>query len=117
MAKISIIIPTPCERNNTVMLNKLLNSLFTYKDVKHEYDLWVVANNMTGFSNNVNFAIKNFPIKMEKISLPLKTRPGITNWDGEEYDKEVEKACRIYPPDNDSEGFFLAKMTLLEEVK
>lgn len=65
----------------------------------------------------IDFAIKNFPVKMEKIFLPLKTRPGITKWEDESYHQDVEKACRIYPQDNDSEGFFLAKMTLLQEIK
>ena len=64
----------------------------------------------------INFAIKNSPVKMEKIDLPLKTRPGITSWNGEEYSEEVKKACRIYPQDNDSEGFFVSRLTLLEEI-
>ena len=33
------------------------------------------------------------------------------------FDSEISKTCRIYPQDNDSEGFFLAKLTLLEEVQ
>jgi NOL1/NOP2/sun family putative RNA methylase len=65
----------------------------------------------------VDFAIKNFPVKVETISLPLKTRPGITEWYGEEYNKEVQKAHRIYPQDNDSEGFFVCKMTLVDEIQ
>lgn len=65
----------------------------------------------------VNFALKNFPVKVEKISLPLKCRPGLNSWENDEFDKEVNKVCRIYPQDNDSEGFFVSKMTLLEEVK
>lgn len=65
----------------------------------------------------VDFAVKNFPVKVEKIVLPLKCRPGILEWEGEEFDKEVSKVCRIYPQDNDSEGFFVSKFTLLGEVK
>lgn len=65
----------------------------------------------------VDFALKNFPIKIEQIQLPVKSRPGITNWKGESFSEEVKKTCRIYPQDNDSEGFFIAKMTLLEEIK
>ncbi len=64
----------------------------------------------------VDFALSNFPVKIEKISLPLKCRPGITSWSNDKYNKEVQKACRIYPQDNDSEGFFLCKITLLEEI-
>ncbi len=65
----------------------------------------------------LDFAIKNFPIKVEQIELPLKTRPGITEWYNETYSPEVKKAHRIYPQDNDSEGFFVCKMTLMEEIK
>lgn len=65
----------------------------------------------------VSFALNNFPVKMERVHLPLKCRPGVTSWRGEEFNAEVEKSCRIYPQDNDSEGFFVSKFTLLEEVK
>ncbi|MBS3088261.1 RsmB/NOP family class I SAM-dependent RNA methyltransferase [Candidatus Pacearchaeota archaeon] len=65
----------------------------------------------------VDFALKNFPVKIEKISLPLKTRQGITSWNNKSYHNDVKHSCRIYPQDNNSEGFFVAKMTLLEEVK
>lgn len=65
----------------------------------------------------VDFALKNFPVRIESLALPLKCRPGITNWEDEAFSKEVEKTCRIYPQDNDSEGFFVCKMTLLEEIK
>jgi len=65
----------------------------------------------------MDFALKNFPVKIEEIKLPLKTRHGIIEWNNEVYDKDVAKAHRIYPQDNDSEGFFLCKMTLLDEIK
>lgn len=65
----------------------------------------------------IDFALKNFPVRIEQTSLPLKTRPGIKEWKGEKYDNEVSKAHRVYPQDNDSEGFFVCKMTLLEEVQ
>jgi len=65
----------------------------------------------------VDFALRNFPVKVETISLPLKCRPGITEWKNETYNQEVTKCCRIYPQDNDSEGFFVSKLTLLGEIK
>ena len=65
----------------------------------------------------VNFALKNFPVKIEKVHLPLKCRPGITNWKKDTFSPEVKNVCRIYPQDNDSEGFFVSKMTLMDEVK
>jgi len=65
----------------------------------------------------VNFALQNFPVKIESMQLPIKCRPGIQEWNSEKYNKEIEKCCRIYPQDNDSEGFFVSKITLLEEIK
>jgi 16S rRNA C967 or C1407 C5-methylase (RsmB/RsmF family) len=65
----------------------------------------------------IDFALKNFPVKIEEIKLPLKTRPGITHWYDNTFSEEVKKCHRIYPQDNDSEGFFVAKLRLLEEVK
>ncbi len=65
----------------------------------------------------IDFALKNFPVKVEQIALPLKCRPGITEWNNKTYNSEVKKACRIYPQDNDSEGFFVCKLTLTDEIK
>ncbi len=65
----------------------------------------------------VQFALDNFPVKIETLSLPVKCRQGINEWKDEKYNSEIQKVCRIYPQDNDSEGFFVCKMTLMEEVK
>lgn len=58
----------------------------------------------------MDFALKNFDVKAEKIKLPLKTREGITKWEGREYSDEVRQSCRVYPQDADTEGFFIAKI-------
>jgi NOL1/NOP2/sun family putative RNA methylase len=65
----------------------------------------------------VSFALENFPLKIETISLPLKCRPGITEWKNKKFHDDTKNVCRIYPQDNDSEGFFVSKFTLLEEIK
>ncbi len=50
-------------------------------------------------------------LTVEKITLKgLKTRPGIEEWQGRQYTKQVKNCARIYPQDNDSEGFFVAKI-------
>jgi NOL1/NOP2/sun family putative RNA methylase len=64
----------------------------------------------------ISFALETFPLKAETISIPLKSRPGLVEWKNEKFHKDVCKACRIYPQDNDSEGFFVSKFTLLEDV-
>lgn len=61
--------------------------------------------------DNVDYMITKMGLKTEKIKLKdFKTRPGITSWEGKEYDKSVENSIRIYPQDNQTEGFFVAKL-------
>ena len=63
----------------------------------------------------VDFVLKEFDnVKIETIKLPVKCRPGLTGWDGDDYNKEIQKSCRIYPQDNDTEGFFIAKLKKLK---
>ncbi|MFH1125608.1 MAG: RsmB/NOP family class I SAM-dependent RNA methyltransferase [Candidatus Altiarchaeota archaeon] len=40
----------------------------------------------------------------------FKYRQGITEWYGEKYSQEVANCARVYSQDNDSEGFFMAKI-------
>ena len=61
----------------------------------------------------IDFILKKFNnIKIEKIQLPkeLKFHKGIKKWQDKEYLEDVKNACRIYPQDNDTEGFFIAKL-------
>jgi NOL1/NOP2/sun family putative RNA methylase len=60
----------------------------------------------------IDFVLKNFKneIKIENINLPVKCRQGITNWCDKSYINDVKKSCRIYPQDNNTEGFFIAKL-------
>jgi NOL1/NOP2/sun family putative RNA methylase len=64
----------------------------------------------------VSYALNKFPLKAETLSLPLKCKPGITNWKKEKYNKDTNKSCRIYPHENNSEGFFVSKFSLMEEI-
>ncbi len=58
----------------------------------------------------IDFALKNFNVKIEKINLPLKTRQGIVKWEGKEYSEDIKLSCRVYPQDADTEGFFIARL-------
>jgi len=51
----------------------------------------------------------NNEIEMAEFNLPIKTRPGITEWKEKKYDEKVKFAKRVYPQDNNTEGFFVAK--------
>ncbi len=60
----------------------------------------------------VNYLLEKFenakavPFKIKG----LKTRPGIAEWHNEKYDKSIKSCARVYPQDNDTEGFFIAKV-------
>jgi len=40
----------------------------------------------------------------------FKTRNGLLHYNGKKYDKSIGKCARIYPQDNDSQAFFIAKI-------
>jgi len=63
----------------------------------------------------VDYLLKHFDIKIEKISLPLKFREGVCSWEGEELSPDVKNCLRLYPQDNDTDGFFVAKIKKLSE--
>jgi NOL1/NOP2/sun family putative RNA methylase len=46
------------------------------------------------------------------IELPLNSSPGVTAWRDQRYDPSVRHARRIYPHQNDTGGFFCAKLAV-----
>lgn len=64
----------------------------------------------------VSWALEEFKdqIEIQTIELPINTRPGITKWQDQEYSEEVKCACRVYPQDNNTEGFFISKFKKLK---
>ncbi len=59
--------------------------------------------------------LKHFDIKIEQLKLPLKFRSGICSWEGKELSGEVKKCLRLYPQDNNTDGFFVTKIIKLSE--
>ncbi|PJE81793.1 tRNA methyltransferase [Candidatus Pacearchaeota archaeon CG10_big_fil_rev_8_21_14_0_10_32_42] len=59
----------------------------------------------------VDFLLNEFKEKIEivKFKLPLKTREGLTEWNEKKFSEKVKLTKRIYPQDNNTEGFFVAK--------
>ncbi len=53
---------------------------------------------------------ENKNAQMQDIKLDIKRSKPITSFNGQEYAKDVNKCLRIYPQDNDTEGFFVAKI-------
>ncbi|MEM4336978.1 MAG: RsmB/NOP family class I SAM-dependent RNA methyltransferase [Candidatus Woesearchaeota archaeon] len=59
----------------------------------------------------IDYLIDNFEnVKIEKIKLKIKRSPPVTEFEGKRYSDEVKKCLRIWPQDNDTEGFFVAKI-------
>ena len=60
----------------------------------------------------VSWLLSSYPdAKLEEINLDIKRSPAILEFEGEKYNPEVKKCLRIWPQDNDSEGFFVAKIS------
>ncbi len=48
--------------------------------------------------------------KLEKINMNIKRSPAILEFEDKSYNNEIKKCLRIWPQDNDTEGFFVAKV-------
>ena len=59
----------------------------------------------------VDFLLKKYEnAKLEEINLKLKKSPVILEFENKKYNEEIKKCLRIWPQDNDTEGFFVAKV-------
>lgn len=67
----------------------------------------------------VDHLIKKFGgvIEIESLNLPLKFRSGVCEWEGKKLDEDCKKCLRMYPQDNDTDGFFVAKIRKVGEVE
>jgi len=63
----------------------------------------------------VDYLIKNFDIEVEKINLPLNFRGGVCEWEEKKLSEDVKKCLRLYPQDNNTDGFFVAKIKKLSD--
>ena len=48
--------------------------------------------------------------RLREVDIPLDSVPGVTAWEGEQFDPSVARAHRIYPHHNDTGGFFCAAL-------
>lgn len=62
--------------------------------------------------NVVNSLLENFDdAYLEKIKIDgLKTSDVVLDFEGKAFNSEIKKCLRIWPQDNDTEGFFVAKI-------
>jgi len=54
---------------------------------------------------------KIYTVELEKIKIDgLKTSDVVLDFEGKAFNSEIKKCLRIWPQDNDTEGFFVAKI-------
>jgi len=58
----------------------------------------------------VDHLLANTDAKLLDIDLPVNRHEPITEFEGKKYSEDVKKCLRIHPQDNDTEGFFVAKI-------
>jgi tRNA (cytosine49-C5)-methyltransferase len=59
----------------------------------------------------VDYLLKKYDnAKLEKFSIEIKRGTIIDEFEGTSYDSDVKKCLRVWPQDNDTEGFFVAKI-------
>ncbi len=58
----------------------------------------------------VDHLLANTDAEILEIDLPVRRHKPITKFEGKDYSREVLKCLRIHPQDNDTEGFFIAKI-------
>lgn len=58
----------------------------------------------------INFLLNNRNAKLEKINIDIKKSEVILNYEKEHFNDEIKKCLRIWPQDNNTEGFFVAKI-------
>ncbi len=62
----------------------------------------------------IDFLLKKYEnAKLDEIKLKLNKSPAILAFDGKKYNEEIKKCLRLWPQDNDTEGFFIAKIKKL----
>jgi len=59
----------------------------------------------------INHLLENYDnAKIENINIDIKKSKPILEFEGQKYSSEIKKCLRIWPQDNDTEGFFVAKI-------
>lgn len=58
----------------------------------------------------LDFALESEDCRLVDYDIDLEHSPGVTEWEGEAFDESVRKAKRFYPHQNDTGGFFCAKL-------
>ncbi len=63
----------------------------------------------------VTDALRRLPVELEPLALPIDHAPGLTHFEGVQFDPRLEGAARIYPHHLDSGGLFMALLRKLDD--
>ncbi|ELY45979.1 RsmB/NOP family class I SAM-dependent RNA methyltransferase [Natronorubrum tibetense] len=63
----------------------------------------------------VQHALEAESCRVVDFEIELEHSPGLTEWEGETFDESLKQAIRIYPHQNDTGGFFVAKLEVTAE--
>jgi NOL1/NOP2/sun family putative RNA methylase len=58
----------------------------------------------------VDYLVSKTNARVDEINLPIRRTKPFTEFGGKKFDSQVKKCLRIHPQDNDTEGFFVAKI-------
>jgi NOL1/NOP2/sun family putative RNA methylase len=58
----------------------------------------------------LDHALEREDCRVVSQDVPVDHAPGVTEWEGQEFDPSVAEAARIYPHHNDTGGFFVATL-------
>ena len=64
----------------------------------------------------INKVLKNYPVELMEINLPVESHEGITHYASDKLNPELSKTRRIVPWEVNSEGFFIAKLRKLSDT-
>ncbi len=104
---------------NVKMITKLSNMqkkliINAYMNLKEGGDLVYSTCSLEPEENEevIDHLLNNFPnAKVHKIDLDIKRSNPIVEFQGDKYSDEVKKCLRLWPQDNDTEGFFIAHIS------
>ncbi len=66
----------------------------------------------------IQYALREFPVDLVDLEIPeLDTRPGLIEFDGKKYEPRLQKTRRLYPFQNQTEGFFIARLRKLQSLE
>lgn len=58
----------------------------------------------------LDYVLSREDCRLVEYDIGLRSEPGLTEWQGDEFDDSIRKAKRFYPHHNDTGGFFCAKL-------